>query len=96
MKRGGSAKLGMLTRESSLGKLREEERLRTLAKQDTRGKLIAAAQEREAREKATAGPKLITPKFAGELWGSMGIFWRCSRRRYNSLTFCPLVTSGHF
>ena len=21
---------------------------------------------------------------------------RCSRRRYNSLTFCPLVTSGHF
>ena len=60
MKRGGSAKLGMLTRESSLGKLREEERLRTLAKQDTRGKLIAAAQEREAREKATAGPKLIT------------------------------------
>jgi hypothetical protein len=22
--------------------------------------------------------------------------WRCSRRRYNSLTFCPLVTSGHF
>jgi hypothetical protein len=35
-------------------------------------------------------------------WPAVCVGWatggrgRCSRRRYNSLTFCPLVTSGHF
>jgi hypothetical protein len=28
--------------------------------------------------------------------GSSAREWRCSRQRDNSVTFCPLVTSGHF
>ena len=59
LKRGDSAKPGMLKRQST-GALKERARIRALAKQDTRGQLIAAAKEREALDKATAGPKLIT------------------------------------
>ena len=59
LKRGDSAKPGMLKRQST-GTLKERARIRALAKQDTRGQLIAAAKEREAQDKATAGPKLIT------------------------------------
>ena len=59
LKRGDSAKPGMLKRQST-GVQKEPARIRALAKQDTRGQLIAAAKEREAQQGTTAGPKLIT------------------------------------
>ena len=59
MKRGDSAKPGMLKKQST-GVQAERARIRALAKQDTRGQLISAAKEREAQQGTTAGPKLIT------------------------------------